>query len=62
MPREFTCTDCGTPVVQFGEMHDNDQDVCATCSWIRSIDDPVEREKLRAWINKHDPQKNGKEE
>lgn len=61
-PREFTCRDCGTPVVSFGEQHHNDQDVCATCSWLRQIEDPVEREKLRAWINKNDPQLNGKEE
>lgn len=49
-PREFTCKDCGAHVVQIVPLHDNEQDICQTCSWLRSIDDPEERELLRHWL------------
>lgn len=49
-PREFICQDCGTPVVIFAQMHANDVDVCLTCLWLRAIEDPVEREQLRKFL------------
>lgn len=54
-PRSFTCQDCGTLVFSFGEPHANDQDVCAECTWLRNIEDPVEREKLRKWLEERKP-------
>jgi hypothetical protein len=50
MPREFTCIDCGCLVTHYGETAANDDDLCVECSWLRDIADPVEREKLRAWL------------
>lgn len=56
--REFICRDCGTNVTVFGEVDAfkpaNDQDLCAECIWIRSIENPVEREKLRAFLQRRD--------
>jgi hypothetical protein len=49
-PREFTCTYCGTKVASFGEAHANDQDICAQCLWLLSIEDLEEREKLRRFL------------
>jgi hypothetical protein len=49
-PREFICADCGSPVVVIVPVHDNDQDVCSTCSWLRSIEDPEERAHLRTFL------------
>ncbi len=46
-PYEFTCRDCGTRVATFGAAHANEQDICARCLWLRDIEDPEEREKLR---------------
>lgn len=48
--REFTCQDCGTLVFSFGQPHANDVDICAECLWLRDIEDPVEREKLRKFL------------
>lgn len=48
--RTFVCRDCGVDVVSFGPVHANDQDICAECLWLRSIEDPVEREKLRQFL------------
>ena len=54
-PHEFICRDCGIHVVMFSEhMAANDQDYCAECLWLRSIDDPVEREKLREFLKRRD--------
>jgi hypothetical protein len=47
MPREFTCLDCGIAVTSFVEPAANDQDICFTCQWLRSIKDPVQRELIR---------------
>lgn len=55
MPREFVCTDCGTPVFSFGESAANDQDICAECQWLRSIADPIERERLRQFLHTPPP-------
>ncbi len=49
--REFICRDCGVPTVVVIPHHANDQDVCATCQWIRSIEDPVERAELRRFLH-----------
>ena len=52
-PVEFDCIDCGIHVVAFNYLAAaNSQDLCFTCQWIRSIEDPEEREKLRAFLNK----------
>jgi hypothetical protein len=58
MTREFICRDCGAHVDAFGEPDAfkpaNDQDLCAECLWLRSIEDPVEREKLREFLRRRD--------
>jgi hypothetical protein len=54
MTREFTCKDCGTLVFAFGEQHANDQDLCAECIWLRAVEDPVDREKLREFLKRRD--------
>ena len=51
-PREFVCIDCGSEVASFGEPAANDQPLCAQCLWLRDIEDPEERERLRAWLAK----------
>jgi len=54
MIREFTCRDCGTEVTSFGDPHAaNEQDLCTECQWLREIEDPVEREKLRKFLEKN---------
>jgi len=52
--REFVCIDCGVPIVSFGYDAANDNPVCATCAWIRSIPDPVDRERLRVFLSRGD--------
>jgi hypothetical protein len=52
MPREFQCIDCGDHVVSYTAMADNDQDICAKCLWLRAIEDPEDREMLRALLNR----------
>lgn len=55
MTVEFTCKDCGTVVFSFGEAAAaNTQDLCAECIWLRSIEDPQEREKLRDFLSRRD--------
>jgi hypothetical protein len=51
LPREFECMDCGVLVVSLGELAANDQDCCAECTWLRSVEDPAEREKLRTFLH-----------
>jgi len=51
---EFVCIDCGIPVVSWGPESANDNPVCATCTWLRYIEDPVERERLRKFLNRGD--------
>lgn len=53
-PREFICRDCGIHVLTYVHPAANDQDYCAECIWLRSIDDPVEREKLREFLKRRD--------
>lgn len=48
---EFDCIDCGTHVLSFGPEHANDENICAECMWLRSIEDPIEREQLRKFLN-----------
>ena len=48
--REFRCVDCGAEVCSLGEPHANDQDMCATCLWLRAVEDDRERERLRAFL------------
>jgi hypothetical protein len=50
MTREFDCADCGTHVYSYGEAAANDQDICATCQWLRDVEDPEDREMLRAFL------------
>jgi hypothetical protein len=54
MVREFTCLDCGCLVASIGERAANDQDICMECQWLRDIEDPIEREQLRAWLKRRD--------
>lgn len=44
---EFDCIDCGVRVFSAVKLAANDSAVCAVCSFIREIEDPVEREALR---------------
>lgn len=53
--REFTCIDCGGLVLSIGVSHANDQPICAECLWLRAIEDPVEREKLRKFLEGRKP-------
>jgi hypothetical protein len=46
----FTCLDCGIEVHAIGVSAANDQDLCIECTWLRNIEDPAEREKLRQWL------------
>ena len=50
--REFDCADCGAHVVQIIPAAANDQDVCAECGWLRSVEDPQDRENLRVFLNR----------
>jgi hypothetical protein len=50
--RQFTCKDCGDDVFSFGVIHANDEDVCMTCKWLRSIEDPQDRANLAAFLRK----------
>jgi hypothetical protein len=50
MSREFTCRDCGDHVLSYAEPHANDQDICAKCAWLREVEDPKDREMLRAFL------------
>ena len=50
-PRIFTCADCGVEVVSVGfdtAANDNKPDLCGTCAWLRTIENPAEREQIRA--------------
>lgn len=51
-PREFTCTDCGVHVIMFNPRHANDVDICVTCLWLRLIEDPEERKKVREFLRR----------
>jgi hypothetical protein len=35
--------------------------VCATCGWLRSIEDPVERERLREWLKEQERAKDSRQ-
>lgn len=50
--REFDCRDCGDHVVHLMPVHDNDQDICSVCLWLRSIDDDKDRMSLRSFLRK----------
>jgi hypothetical protein len=50
MPRVFACIDCGWDIASFGEPHDNDQDICAQCIWLRETKDEAVRAKLREYL------------
>jgi hypothetical protein len=50
--REFVCRDCGTPVIQIVPVHDNEQDICSTCLWLRGIEDDKDRTSLRSFLRK----------
>jgi hypothetical protein len=53
-PRQFTCRDCGTRVYCYVAAA-NDDDLCIECTWLRDIDDPAERDKLRRWLQERKP-------
>ena len=59
---EFTCVDCGVDVFHFGPKAANDQHVCATCAWLREIEDPADREKLKEWLEEREPNHPPKQE
>ena len=44
----FVCLDCGADVYRAVAQAANDQHVCGICEWLRNIEDPQEREQLRA--------------
>lgn len=46
LPTEFDCTDCGDHVVSF-PMVDLKEPVCMTCQFLRTVQDPKEREEIR---------------
>lgn len=48
----FVCLDCGADVYRAVSFAANDQDICATCEWIRTIEDPKVREQLRERLRK----------
>lgn len=48
--REFDCIDCGVHTISIGFVPANDEPICATCKWLREIEDPVEREKLKTFL------------
>lgn len=43
----FVCKDCGVEVTRFVLMAANDQELCLECEFLRTIEDPGEREELR---------------
>jgi hypothetical protein len=47
----FVCIDCGYDVYVFGYCPPG-QTRCATCQWLADIEDPIEREKLRAFLDR----------
>jgi hypothetical protein len=53
----FDCKECGARVVSYLYQLDDEREkhpqLCATCTWINGIKDPVEREQVRAYINRH---------
>jgi len=51
-PRTFICRDCEIEVHAFAPDHANDQDLCVECKWLRAIEDPIEREQLRDFLNR----------
>jgi hypothetical protein len=51
-PREFDCIDCGMHVVSWGPMVANDQDLCVTCAWLRTVADETERRRLRTFLKR----------
>jgi hypothetical protein len=51
--REFTCVDCGIRVVQLIQSHANDQDLCAVCTFLRTIEDPKERADVRKFLDRN---------
>lgn len=54
--REFVCMDCGVEARFVGAddsvANDNIQDLCGTCAWLRTVDDPVERARIRAQLHR----------
>lgn len=43
----FTCADCGVAVYDaMGHVRER----CWPCQWVRNIEDPVERAKVRQWL------------
>lgn len=49
----FICKDCGHTVYSFTADGKEPRDQCLTCGWVASFPDPVEREKLRKWLNEN---------
>jgi hypothetical protein len=53
MPREFDCVDCGGHIFSFSGRKDPvEPNLCATCDWLRTVKDPIERAKLRQLLRK----------
>lgn len=53
-PREFKCLDCGNDVITFGLQTVNDNDVCLTCEFIRSLATEADRVLARNFLHKRD--------
>lgn len=52
-PRTFTCLECGGLVCSFMPETDfYESDLCLTCTFLLSIEDPDERELVRAQLRK----------
>jgi len=58
MIREFTCRDCGVAAVSVSgdrdSANDNPPELCGPCAWLRTIDDPAERARIRALTHRRD--------
>lgn len=48
--REFVCEDCGAEIFSISPIANDDSPVCCVCEWLRAVEDPVERQKLREFL------------
>jgi hypothetical protein len=50
-PRQFVCVDCNIHVTTFAGRKDPvEPNLCAVCDFLRTVEDPVEREAMRALL------------
>lgn len=54
-PIPFACVDCDCEVFQFPAGSPIPEPPrCATCQWLADVPDPLDRERLRAWLKEID--------